>query len=139
MSPLRLPIITTTDPVELARYDEFSTGAVKDVAYPHAKSAGFIVRLGRVAAHGVGPDRDVVGFLRACPHMGCKIETIDVERAICGPCGCHRSKFDLAADGRLLIGRATQNLVRIRLVLKGDRIMATGLIGLPYGQALEAQ
>ncbi|NJM90786.1 MAG: Rieske 2Fe-2S domain-containing protein [Myxococcales bacterium] len=117
---------------------ELATGQVKDVSYPDGDSAGFLVRLGRVAEHGVGPDRDIVGFLRACPHMGCRIETVDVAKAICGPCGCHRSKFDLSADGKLLLGRATQNLVRIKLAVSRDKILATGLVGLRYGHLMEA-
>jgi len=115
-----------------------AVGQIVDFAYPTEASTAFAIRLGQPASNGVGPDRDIVAFLRACPHMGCPIVKINVDKGVLGPCGCHRSRFDLTDGGRQIVGHASQSLVQITLEVEDDRLFAVGLGGLPYGHAMEA-
>ena len=124
------------DEVPLAELDALATGEPVPFAYPTPADEGFLVKLGRAAEGGVGPDGDIVAFLRACPHMGCPIRRIDVERAVCGPCSCHRSRFDIAAGGRQIVGRAAQRLVQVELGVRGSTVVAVGVAELPFGHAL---
>ena len=119
---------------DVVRADELAVGLPVDFAYPEPRHAAFAVRLGGRAAGGVGPAGDIVAFQRACPHMGCRIERVDAERGTFGPCECHQSLFDLRRGGAQIYGRATQNLVQIRLELSDDgTLCAVGLEGCPYG------
>ncbi len=71
--------------------------------------------------------------------MGCPLISLDpvaLAAGVFGPCTCHGSTFDLAAHGRQIHGRATQNLVRVELTVSGDEIYATGIVGLPFGEAI---
>ena len=52
-----------------------------------------------------------------------------------GPCVCHFSRFDLRMSGRQIEGRATQRLVRVNLELEGGELYATGIEGVPFGEA----
>ncbi|MFT5431793.1 MAG: arsenite oxidase small subunit [Myxococcota bacterium] len=100
--------------------------------------AAMVVRLAEPAKNGIGPDHNIVAFHIACPHMGCPLAVASaahLAKGIFGPCSCHGSTFDLGANGRQLYGRASQDLVRVVLEIKGDYIFATGLIGLPFGEA----
>ena len=106
-------------------------------SYPAAHHAAMVVKLGRPVAGGVGPDGDIVAYHLACPHMGCPLTEVDVAAGTLGPCNCHLSLFDLHS-GRQLHGRATQDLVRVQLELDGDTLCAVGLVGLPYGDPLDA-
>jgi len=70
--------------------------------------------------------------------MGCYIEELNIQKSVLGPCGCHRSRFDLGKGGKQLVGRATQDLVQVTLEVIDGTIYATGVVGLPYGHVLEA-
>jgi arsenite oxidase small subunit len=105
--------------------------------YPNAHAA-MVFRLEKPAAEGIGPDATIVAFHTACPHMGCPLAVVSaaqLAKGIFGPCSCHGSTFDLSAKGRQLFGRASQDLVRVVLEIKGDYIFAVGLVGLPFGEA----
>src|SRR5688500_17597521 len=66
------------DGVELADLAALASGEPVAFTYPTERDDGFLVKLGRPAEGGVGPDGDVVAFLSACPHMGCPITRIDL-------------------------------------------------------------
>jgi arsenite oxidase small subunit len=129
--------------VRVASLGELDGGGLVDFAYPEARHQAFAVKLGVAAEGGVGPDRDVVAFHRACPHMGCLLTVVDAGAGTLGPCACHFSLFDLKRGGAQVYGRATQNLVRVLLEVRdegGESIVyASGLEGLPYGEALTAR
>ncbi|MCP4448716.1 MAG: arsenate reductase (azurin) small subunit [Myxococcales bacterium] len=122
--------------VAIAELSDVGLGNVVDFEYPIGSDSAFIARLGRPALGGVGEDGDIVAFHRACPHMGCRIEEVNVQDGFLGPCGCHRSQFDLSRGGIQVVGRASQNLVQIDLEIIDGTIYAVGVQGLPYGQAL---
>jgi arsenite oxidase small subunit len=117
----------------VAHRDEVSAEPL-DFEYPPGHQA-FIVKLGRPANGGVGPDGDIVAFHRACPHRGCAIGDVDLQRGELGPCPCHMSTFDLASGGLQVFGVASQNLVQVVLEERDSGgIHAVGLVGVPYGE-----
>lgn len=124
------------DAVPIIRLDALAAGRPVDFWYPERRHAAFAVKLGAPVEGGVGPDGDIVAWHRACPHMGCPISAVDLDKAMLGPCPCHRSTFDLRT-GTQIQGRATQGLVRVKLeVLADGTLCATGLEGVPFGDPL---
>lgn len=122
--------------VRVARIDALKTREPFDFVYPLAQHRSFLVKLGERAADGIGPDGDIVAFSYICSHMGCPL--IDQYRAahnVIGPCPCHYSTFDLARNGILVIGQATQSLPQIVLETDGRHVFAIGVTGLVYGQS----
>ena len=92
----------------------------------------FVIRVASNTNGNATPHPDggyLVAYGPACTHMGCLLvrddehdivyEPGDNERAICGPCPCHGTTFDLLKDGLVILGPATQNLPRIKLKLGG--------------------
>ncbi len=121
--------------MSLGPIEDLSSGKIIDFEYPPGHPA-FVVQLEQPAVHGVGPDQTIVAFHRACPHQGCSLEEIDAKRGELGPCGCHLSIFDLRRAGAQLEGLASQNLVQIHLEERSGQLVAVGLEGLPFGEAL---
>ncbi|MFT7622511.1 MAG: arsenite oxidase small subunit [Myxococcota bacterium] len=126
-----------TAEVYVAALSELTVGQSVAFAYPEPHAA-MLVKLNRPAEFGVGPGQAVVAYHVACPHMGCPVVTLDAQKLAAGqfgPCVCHGSLFDLTAHGRQIHGRASQDLVRVQLRVDGDAIYATGIVGLPFGEA----
>ena len=99
---------------------------------PHRSA--MLIKLGKKAGGGVGPDGDVVAFSTVCSHMGGDLsETYDSRFKVAGPCPEHLTTFDLTRHGMIVAGHATQSLPQLVLELDGDDIYATGVIGLLYG------
>lgn len=103
--------------------------------YPLAGQSNILVDLGRRAIGGIGEERSIVAFSNICTHMGCPITDYQPEDRVLGPCSCHFTTFDLAKDGQVALGQATQNLPRVLLEADGDEIFATGLFRLVAGYA----
>ncbi len=101
--------------------------------YPLRGQANLIAKLGVPVSGGIGPDEDIVAFSRICTHMGCELTDYRPDQHVLGPCPCHFTTFDLAHDGQVVLGQATQNLPRVMLEIEGDDVYATGLIRLVYG------
>ena len=105
--------------------------------YPwdHANGASVLLKLGREAGGGIGPDKDVVAFNGLCPHMGWDIpaKKFFADPGIAGPCPGHWTTFDLTRYGMVVSGHATQGLPQVVLELDGDDIMAVGVLGLIFG------
>ena len=133
--PAGIPAVVTAHPrVKVATLSALSDGDVVDFKYPTERSAVSLVKLGRRADGGIGPDADVVAFGTDCTHMGCPLAgTFKVEHGILGPCGCHFTTFDLGRRGSVVLGQATENLPQILLDLDGDDIYAVGTLGILYG------
>lgn len=132
------PEAEADDRLAVATESELSEGDVVDFEYPEGHAA-FLVKLEQPAEGGVGEEEKIVAFHRACTHQGCPISEIDVSKATLGPCPCHFSVFDLRRRGAQVVGRATQNLVQIRLQVVDDEIYATGVDGVPFGEAFTAE
>ena len=103
--------------------------------YPLQGQHNVLVKLDTPVATGVGPDEDIVAFSSLCTHMGCLVENYQPEYRALGPCPCHFSTFDLAANGQASLGQATENLPQVVLSVEGDDIYATGVLRLVYGHA----
>lgn len=93
-----------------------------------------VVKLGKKAGMGVGPESDVVAFSAACPHMGGPVgQTYKAEYKALGPCPLHLTTFDLRKHGMVVTGHSVESLPQIKLELDGDKIYAVGVMGLIYG------
>jgi arsenite oxidase small subunit len=117
----------------LANLKELSVGKDLPRAYPDKSSPISLLKLGRRAVNGVGPDGDIVAFSRYCTHMGGAL-TFQAETGTYH-CPLHYAMFDAAKGGLIVIGQATDNLPQLELELdaKGD-IYAVGVKGLIYGR-----
>ncbi len=118
----------------VARISEVAEGQPIDFSYPLDVHGNFLVKLGKEAWDGVGPDRDIVAFNYLCTHMGGPMRgTYRHEFGMLGPCPFHFSRFDLSKNGTMILGQATQSLPQIVLSIDGDEIYAEGVTGLVYG------
>ncbi len=139
--PSQRPAGPTSD-AAISGYPRIRVAAISDLAegepvrfeYPLQGQSNILIKLGRAAAGGIGPDADVVAFNELCTHMGCPIGSLfNQEHAVLGPCACHFTTFDLTHRGMVVIGQATENLPQVVLELAGDDIMAVGVNGIVYG------
>ncbi len=119
--------------LKLAAIGQLTTEHELLTTYPDQASPVVLVKLGRPAHNGVGPDRDIVAFSRRCSHMGGALAF----RAETGTfhCPLHYAMFDARKGGLMVIGQATDNLPQIELEVDttGD-IYAVGVKGLLYGR-----
>ena len=110
------------------------------------------VRIGSTLPPGaikVGEGQCVVGFSRQCTHMGCWLVPDTGSKAGDLPtddgllsCRCHSSCFDLANQGLLVIGPATDFLPAVKLQRVSDTEVEIGgwirernaPYGVPYGE-----
>ncbi|MEE9176941.1 MAG: arsenate reductase (azurin) small subunit [Acidimicrobiia bacterium] len=121
--------------VRVASVGELSTTDPVKFDYPLQGQRNVLVKLNNPVSYGVGPDQDIVSFSSICTHMGCLLEEYKPEYNALGPCPCHFSTFDLANNGMVTLGQATQNLPQVLLSIEGDDIYATGVVRLIYGYA----
>ena len=105
------------------------------ITYPDKASRVMLVKLGVAAGGGVGPDKDIVAYSVACPHMGTTlIGAYNAKHKGLGPCPSHLTRFDLVRYGIVVSGHATESLPQILLEVQGNDIHATGIRGLVYGR-----
>ena len=127
-------------------YPDYPNAAVANLAdlelgqpvffdYPQAGQRNMLIKLGKTAEEGIGPDADVVAYSAFCAHMGAPLDGVyDAEHGVLGPCPLHFSTFDLAKSGMLVMGKATQPLPQVVLSMDdAGEITATGMYGLIYG------
>lgn len=114
----------------LAALSDLKTGEPVVMPWPTADHPVILVKLGRPARGGIGPDGDVVCFSMLCTHQGCPVGFAKGRLL----CPCHYSQFDPAVGGQCYQGPAHENLPQIRLVLEGDDVVAVGLEGLVWGR-----
>jgi arsenite oxidase small subunit len=132
-------------PARVARYPRKNVGLLSKLKkgeplafrYPHdhANCECVLLKLGREAGGGIGPDKDVVAFNGLCPHMGWSIpgRQFHADPGIAGPCRGHWTTFDLTRHGMVISGHATQGLPQVILELDKDNIVAVGILGLIFG------
>ena len=121
--------------VRVASVGDLSTTDPVKFDYPLQGQRNVLVKLNNPVSYGMGPDQDIVSFSSICTHMGCLLEEYKPEYNALGPCPCHFSTFDLANNGMVTLGQATQNLPQVLLSIEGDDIYATGVVRLVYGYA----
>jgi arsenite oxidase small subunit len=109
-------------------------GVPVEFDYPYAKVRNLLVKLGKAAGGGIGPQSDIVAFNQLCTHMGANMSGTykDAHQAL-GPCPLHLTTFDLTRHGMVISGHATESLPQIVLETQGDEIFAVGVMGLVYG------
>lgn len=116
----------------IGKVSALEPGRARLFTYPDAASPAYVVKLGRPAEGGVGPDRDIVAFTAVCQHMGC---VLGFERGRF-VCPCHASMYDPAAAGQCYQGLATESLAQIELRLDeaSGELLAVGIRGLIWGR-----
>ncbi len=119
----------------IAKVIDLKVGEPVIFDYPQPGQRNMLIKLGKPAEEGIGPDRDIVAFSAFCAHMGAPLDNVyDPDNAVLGPCPLHFSTFDLAKSGMLVMGKATQPLPQVVLsVDPTNQISATGMYGLIYG------
>lgn len=119
----------------IANLADLAEGVPVPFEYPQAGQRNLLVKLGRPAEEGIGPDGDIVAFSVLCPHQGGPLDNAyDHDHAAMGPCPLHFSSFDLTRSGMQVIGKATEPLPQVVLDLSDTgEITATGMYGLIYG------
>lgn len=128
---------SATSPYEKKTVTEaktLKTNVPVSFTYPDASSPCTLVKLGRAAPGGVGPDGDIVAYSSLCTHMGCAV-AYDAERRVF-KCPCHYSTFDAEMGGQMVCGQATEDLPRIILHYDegNDSVQAVAVDGLVYGR-----
>ena len=138
MPEAQTPAAISTYPRKLiARLSELEADVPFDFEYPdegeYAES--ILVKLGKEAGGGIGPDKDVVAFNYTCTHQGGPLQgTYQAADKALGPCPLHLTTFDLTRHGIFISGQAYQSLPQVLLELDGDDIYAVGMFGLIYGR-----
>ncbi len=131
-----LATLKTTLPyprMKLASIGQLKIGREQLSTYPDQASPVVLLKLGRPAVNGVGPDRDIVAFSRRCSHMGGTLSFRPDTATF--HCPLHYAMFDAEKGGLLVIGQATDNLPQLELEVDaaGD-VFAVGISGLLYGR-----
>lgn len=121
--------------VRIANLKDLKVGQPVFFEYPMKGQRNMLVKLGKPAHDGVGPDGDVVAYSAICSHMGIPLDgAFKADLGLLGPCPGHLSTFDLARSGMGVLGKATENLPQIALAVRdGGDVYATGSYGLIYG------
>jgi arsenite oxidase small subunit len=128
-------VLETFPRTRIGSLSALETGSPTFFDYPLEGQSNILVKLGRDAIGGVGPDHDVVALSNICTHMGCAIQDFVPDVSVLGPCSCHFTTFDLSKSGMVVMGQATQNLPQVALEVDGDDLYATGVYRLVYGHA----
>jgi arsenite oxidase small subunit len=121
--------------VVVAKLADVKSGTPIFFEYPQPGQKDMPVKIDRPAEEGIGPDEDIVAFSTACSHMGAPLDNVyNHQYGMLGPCPAHFTTFDLAKSGMNVMGKASDHLPQVALVLdaNGD-IRATGMYGLIYG------
>ena len=132
------PAMVSTYPRKfLTKLSDLAVDEPFDFNYPdeEAYSESMLVKLGRAAGGGIGPNADVVAFNYICTHQGGPLQgTYQAGDKALGPCPLHLTTFDLTRHGMMIAGQAYQSLPQVLLELDGDDIYAVGMFGLIYGR-----
>ena len=132
------PAVVATYPRKfITRLSELVVDEPFDFEYPDegAYAESILIKLGREAGGGLGPDKDVVAFNYTCTHQGGPLQgTYQAADKALGPCPLHLTTFDLTRHGIFISGQAYQSLPQVLMALEGDDIFAVGMFGLIYGR-----
>ena len=132
------PAVVATYPRKfITRLSELVVDEPFDFEYPDegAYAESILIKLGREAGGGLGPERDVVAFNYTCTHQGGPLQgTYQAADKALGPCPLHLTTFDLTRHGIFISGQAYQSLPQVLMELDGDDIHAVGMFGLIYGR-----
>lgn len=121
----------------IGRLSELEVDVPLDFNYPDEKqySEAMLIKLGREAGGGIGPEKDVAAFSYICTHQGGPLQgTYKAADKALGPCPLHLTTYDLTRHGIVIAGNAYQSLPQVLLELDGDDIYAVGIFGLIFGR-----
>ena len=118
----------------LGTASKLKVGEALAFTYPDESSPCTLLKLGKAADGGVGPDRDIVAYSTLCTHMGCPVSY--EPKSACFRCPCHFSSFDAEKGGQMICGQATEDLPRIVLNYDASSgaVSAVAVEGLIYGR-----
>ncbi|WP_156453218.1 arsenate reductase (azurin) small subunit [Polycladidibacter hongkongensis] len=137
-SAAKVPAVVSTYKRKfIAKLSELKQDEPLDFTYPDegAYAESILVKLGREAGGGIGPQKDIVAFSYTCTHQGGPLQdTYKAADKALGPCPLHLTTFDLTRHGIFISGQAYQSLPQVLLELDGDDIYAVGMFGLIYGR-----
>jgi len=126
--------------VKVANASDLKVNQPISFNYPLDNEPNIIVRIGKKAQGGVGPDGDIVAFSQICQHLGCIYgyvapgtspscdATYNASGSV-GYCCCHGSVFDLANGAKVTGGPSPRPQPQVMLEFNsstGD-IYATGM------------
>ncbi len=138
------PASPTTFPrVKISNINSLSLNQAVSFYYPLDNEPNILVKIGKKAVGGVGPDGDIVAFSQLCQHLGCDYAyqapgtspSCNAKYQASGPvgyCCCHGSIYDFVAGGKVLGGPAPNPVPQVVLEVdtNGD-IYATGMTAPP--------
>jgi nitrite reductase/ring-hydroxylating ferredoxin subunit len=106
---------------DIAGVADLKVGAVKIFTYPTPNDPCLLVRLGPTSW---------VAYSQKCTHLSCAV----VYEAETGrlACPCHHGFFS-AANGQVLQGPPPRPLPRVRIEIRGSRIVALGMVEEGHG------
>jgi arsenite oxidase small subunit len=125
--------------VKVSSLGELATGTTVIFNYPLDNEPNILVKAGRKAAGGVGPDGDIVAFSQVCQHLGCiwgyvpsggspAVNPSYVASVPAGYCPCHGSVFDLSAGAKVIGGPSPRPQPQVQLeVDSSGNIYAVGM------------
>ncbi|MDA4119862.1 MAG: Rieske 2Fe-2S domain-containing protein [Thaumarchaeota archaeon] len=125
--------------VKVSSLGELATGTTVIFNYPLDNEPNILVKVGRKAAGGVGPDGDIVAFSQVCQHLGCiwgyvpsggspAVNRSYVASVPAGYCPCHGSVFDLSAGAKVIGGPSPRPEPQVQLeVDSSGNIYAVGM------------
>ena len=99
----------------VARASELPAGAVKMFSYPGGADPCLLIR----RANG-----SLAAFSQKCTHLSCAVYYAAARDRL--ECPCHEGYFS-PEDGRVLQGPPPRPLPRIRIEVRGDDVVATGV------------
>jgi nitrite reductase/ring-hydroxylating ferredoxin subunit len=100
--------------MEIARLSDLPVGATLTFHYPTKNETCVLVRI---------DERRLVAFDQACTHLSCPVIPRVAENRF--ECPCHHGSFDLES-GEPTGGPPRRALARIKIVVAGDKVLATG-------------
>jgi arsenite oxidase small subunit len=125
--------------VKVAQLSDLTPNQPVTFNYPLDNEPNLLVKLGRKADGGVGPDGDIVAFSSICQHLGCifgfqapgtspQCNSSYTADSPVGYCCCHGSVFDLTHGATLLAGPSPRPQPQVKLeVDSSGNIFATGM------------
>lgn len=133
------PSQSTFPRVKVSSLSELAGGAAVIFNYPLDNEPNVLIKLGRPASGGVGPDGDIVAFSQVCQHLGCiwgyvppggspSTNKSYVAPGPVGYCPCHGSIYDLTDGAKVLGGPSPRSQPQVTLEVDGSgAVFATGM------------
>jgi arsenite oxidase small subunit len=125
--------------VKVAQLSDLQVNQPVTFNYPLDNEPNFLVKLGKKAVNGVGPDGDVVAFSSICQHLGCIYAfqasgtspkcnpSYAADRPV-GYCCCHGSVYDLLQNAKVISGPSPRPQPQVMLeVDSSGNIFAVGM------------